>query len=293
MNRLHSFLRFLLCWFCGVAPAHARKHPNETAYLMTRAIALGIPVVMAGLNAWIVSRHMGCTITESAVVVAFAVGIVYAIERVLLHVVGGGSWRWLAIMLRGLIAACLALLLGEAVVGSVLFRDSVDEHYRQQQRMRMEEARERRDALLDHAAKTTQARILPLEETVAQKKTAWEAASQLLPGALTEESRARQILFEEEEGLAASGLASRKQRFREKTETYLIPAEGKVREVREAMAIAKTELDTANAALAQALAERDSDPLVMEAMDEYRRSEQRAAEERHQDLGSRLAAMLV
>ena len=294
MTRISILVR-LLCWFRGVAPAHLAKHPNELALLTTQGIAMLLPMMMAAVNGWNMARESGAATTGCVGVALFVAFLIYGTERVLLQLVGSGGFRSIpSLLLRLVIALCLALLLGEGFVSGFLFKPRIEEYFRRQAEAELTVAATVRDEAQKAAEAWRAARLAPFQAEVLQRSQAVAVAVGEQEAAQKQELAALQILLDEEEGRAASGLQKRGGRYTDKTETYHKPAVARLAAANARLVAAETSLGSANAELRAALKESSpADEKLRATEAEYQRKVANVTGQKHHDLGSRITAMLT
>jgi hypothetical protein len=293
MSTSLPFLARVLCRFRGVEPQHLAKHPRETSYLTTHGLALAVPVTMAAVNGWLIGREGGHDVLAALGVAAILALTIYALERVLLALIGTGQTFRLGLALRCVVAACLSFLLGEAVTTRFAFPDSVAAYYQEQADKELTLARGQRDAAIKEVHANRANDTSYLMATVDQRKTEQERAAKELEQARNEEGHWKEVLLAEEEGRAASGLQKRGNRYNEKKSSYLDPALDRVKKAEAALKEADDKLQSASANLTAAVNDtsviRDSERMVDQ---EYRRRVDLISGLRHKDLGSRIKAMV-
>ena len=285
----------VLSWFRGVSPAYLAKHPNETTYLATQVIAMMLPMMMAAFNGWHLAHAGGVGIMGSIAAAIFAVLLIYGTERVLLQLVGGEGFRGvIAIPLRLVMAFCLAVLLGEGFATGILFKDPIAAYYHQIGEAEIARASAERNEALKVATERSESKIKPLASMAVQMDKAVETAFSEFKAAQEQELAAQRILFDEEEGKAASGVVKRGSRWDEKKLTYHDPAKARLEAAAKKLADAEDRQKRANADLMSAMQnDGASDGILSMIEEEYRRKVAGTTELSHQDLGSRFKAILA
>lgn len=284
-----------LCWFRGVAPAYLAKHRNEAAILTTQAIAMLVPMVVAGINGGLMAMDLGA---GTLGIIGGAVGVallVYGMERVLITMTGNGEISAIpSIALRIIIAFCLAFLLGEGITSGVLFKDRIAEYFRKQGEQELVQARTIRDEAQKAAEAWRTNRLAPLEELVKNRRDVLAAALNETEDAQKQVLNAKALLLDEEEGRAASGIKERGRRFTEKEKTYHEPALARQKAAIATQNTEKELLEQSQSELKKVVQEPSlADETLRAAEVEYQRKVADMKSQSHHDLGSRLTAMLA
>ncbi len=284
-----------LGWFRGVSPAYLAKHPNETTYLATQAIAMILPMMMGAFNGWHLAREGGVGAAGAIAAAFFATLLIYGTERVLLQLVGGGGLRtFFAIPLRLTMALCLAVLLGEGFATGILFKDPIAAHYLKLGEAEIARAESERSKALKSAMKRSESRLKPFTNVVDQMDKAVEVALVESRAAQEQELGAQKILLDEEEGRSSSGLVDQGRRWRQKKVSYYDPAKTRLDSATSKLKAVEELQKQANAELRKAVErEQAAGGEIKLIEEEYRRKVAGVTEQSHRDLGSRFKAILA
>jgi hypothetical protein len=247
---------------------------------------------MAAVNGWMIGWEGGYGSWIALGVAGVLALTVYALERVLLALIGAGDRFRLGLIIRCVVAACLSFLLGEAVTTRFVFPDSVAAFYQEQADNEVAAATNQRIASINAARERRAKDMSYLTAAVDQRKAEQERAANELEQARGEEKHWNEVLLAEEEGRAASGVQKRGTRYKEKKASYLDPALERVRKAETALIEANDALAKASAELAATVKSAPAGDLTEKFADEeYRRKVDRSSGARHKDLGSRITAM--